>query len=305
MSLYNRELKFAINIVRNASKITEWFRRKGFESFLKSDQSPVTLADFASQIYIISQIIEYFPDDEIIAEEENTDFINQKEETLINQCYDELNLQQLKNVKENIKFRGSYSERQWTVDPIDGTIGYQKGLSYAIGIGLMIKSTPVICAIAVPDYNSNQLATFIAEKDQGSQVAYNNKNFHPIKVSQNKNLHNYRLCHSLHYDKPWVLTFAKKIGITNFIQLDSMAKFCMIADGTADIYLKPLDSAHSFSWDFLPGDLIVKEAGGKITDLNGELLNFKREKCIWTAPGIFASNGFLHEKILELYQNAL
>ncbi len=302
MSRFNRELKFAINIVKKASMITEWFRRKGFVSFLKSDQSPVTLADFASQIYIVSQLKDYFSNDEIIAEEENMDFINSKAENLINQCFNELNLKKLENVKENIRFRGKPSERQWTVDPIDGTIGYQKGLSYAVGIGFMINSIPKVCAIAVPNYNQNPLAVFTAEEGQGSQVSYNNESFDPIRVSQNELIKNSRLCHSLHYDQPWVLNFAKKIGIRNFIQIDSMVKFCMVADGTADLYIKPLDAAHSFTWDFLPGDLIVKEAGGKITDLNNEHLNFKKEKCLWTAPGIIASNGILHEKILDLYQ---
>lgn len=66
MSQYNRELKFAIDIVRKASIITEWFRKKRIESFSfkKSDQTPVTLADFASQIYLISQLREYLQDDQ-------------------------------------------------------------------------------------------------------------------------------------------------------------------------------------------------------------------------------------------------
>ncbi|MFX1379339.1 MAG: inositol monophosphatase family protein [Promethearchaeota archaeon] len=305
MSRYNEELKFAINIVREASIITEWFRQKGFESFSKSDQSPVTIADFASQIYIISQLKDCFPEDEIIAEEENVDFINSKSEDLINQCFSELNLKKMKYVKENVKFRGQSSERQWTVDPIDGTIGYQKGLPYAVGVGFMIKSNPKVCAIAVPNYNKEPLAIFRAEENQGSQVSYNNKNFYPIKVSHIKSIDNIRLCHSLHYDQPWVLNFAKKIGINNFIQIDSMTKFCMIADGTADLYLKPLEIAHSFTWDFMPGDLIVKEAGGAVTDLNGETLKFKKEKCLWTAPGIISSNGILHKRILELYHENL
>jgi 3'(2'), 5'-bisphosphate nucleotidase len=76
----------------------------------------------------------------------------------------------------------------------------------------------------------------------------------------------------------------------------------MVAEGIADLYIKPLDEEHSFTWDFMPGDLIVREAGGAVTDLNGERLKFKKEKCIWTAPGIFASNSTLQKKILELYK---
>ncbi len=302
MSQYNRELKFAIDIVRKASIITEWFRKKGIESFSfkKSDQSPVTLADFASQIYLISQLREFFQDDQIIAEEENIEFIDQKAENLIKQCFEELNLIDLEILKENIRYHGKSSVRQWTIDPIDGTIGYQKGLSYAIGVGFMIESNPKICAIAVPNYNEKALAIFSAEKNQGAQVSFNKNVFKPIKVNLNEDIRNIRLCHSLHYDQPWVLNFAQEIGIRNFIQIDSMAKFCMVADGTADLYLKPLDPEHSFTWDFLPGDLLVREAGGSVTNLNGERLKFKERKCLWTKPGIIASNSKLQKKIIEL-----
>ncbi len=297
---FKKELKIAVELVRKATEITEWFREKGFESFLKSDQSPVTIADFASQIYIVSRLNDYFPDDEIIAEEENIDYIDLKAENLIKQCFDELGVEKLKLIKENIAYRGKSSKRQWTVDPIDGTAGYQEGLSYAVGIGLMINSLPKICAIGVPNYNEKSLAIFSAEEGQRAKVSYDNKGLKPIQVSQREDIKNIRLCHSLHYDKPWVLNFAQNIGIRNFIQIDSMAKFCMVADGSADLYIKPLDTAHSFTWDFMPGDLIVREAGGDITDLNGKRLKFKKEKCLWTAPGIIASNGIIQKKIIEL-----
>ncbi len=302
MSRFKKELKFAVKLVRKATEITEWFRKYGFESFLKSDQSPVTLADFASQLYIISKLKQHFPNDEIIAEEENFEFIDLKAENLIKRCFNELSFEKLKIIKEIIGFKGKSSERQWTIDPIDGTKGYQKGLLYAIGIGFMVKSTPRVCAIAVPNYNEKLLAIFSAEENQGAQASYDDKDFKLIRVNQNEVIQNIRLCHSLHYDQPWVLNFAKKIGIKHFIQIDSMAKFCMVAEGTADLYIKPLDENHSFTWDFMPGDLIVREAGGEVTDLNGAPLKFNNGMCLWTAPGIIASNSVLQKKILELYK---
>ncbi len=302
MSRFKKELKFAVKLVSKATEITEWFRKHGFESFLKSDQSPVTLADFASQIYIISKLKQFFPNDEIIAEEGDIEFIDLKAENLIKRCFNELNFEKLKVIKEIIGFRGKSSARQWTIDPIDGTKGYQKGLSYAVGIGFMVKSKPRVCAIAVPNYNEKLLAIFAAEENQGAQAKYDDNDFKQIRVNQNEDIQNIRLCHSLHYDQPWVLNFAKKIGIKRFIQIDSMAKFCMVAEGTADLYIKPLDEDHSFTWDFMPGDLIVKEAGGEVTDLNGAPLKFNNERCLWTAPGIITSNSILQKKILELYK---
>lgn len=74
----------------------------------------------------------------------------------------------------------------------------------------------------------------------------------------------------------------------------------MVGDGSADLFIKPLYVEHSFKWDFIPGDLIVKEAGGKITDLNWVHLKFKEEKCTWTAPGLIISNNILHKTIKDL-----
>ncbi|MFW9820555.1 MAG: hypothetical protein ACFFE5_13170, partial [Candidatus Thorarchaeota archaeon] len=111
MVTYGKELDIAVDLVRSASLITEWFKRKGFESFSKSDESPVTLADLASQIYIISQLKNHFSEDEIIAEEENIEFINIKAEDLINKCFSELNLRVLKDIKKNLQFRGKQSNR--------------------------------------------------------------------------------------------------------------------------------------------------------------------------------------------------
>lgn len=302
MSKFEQEKKIAIDSVYKASEITEWFKKRGFKSFLKSDSSPVTIADYASQIFIISNIKKQYPDDEIIAEEENIENINQEEENIIKQCFDDLSLGELEDLKEIIKYRGDISNRQWTIDPIDGTAGYQEKLTYAIGVGFMFESIPKISAIAIPNYSQGSLALFSAEQSHGTQVSFGGEAFKSVKISQLEDLKEVRLCHSLHYDKPWVLEFAKKIGIKNFIQIDSMAKFCMIADGSADLYIKPLDIRNSFSWDFMPGDLVVREAGGHITDLNGLSLKFKKNKCLWTAPGIFASNHVLHKKILESYQ---
>lgn len=305
MTRYKKELTVAVNLVKKAAEITEWFKNKGFNSFLKSDQSPVTVADFASQIYIASELKNHFSDDEIIAEEENMNYIGKRAENSFNQCLNELNINGLENAKDYIKYRGKSSERQWTIDPIDGTMGFLKGLIYAIGIGFMEDSIPRVCAIAIPNYAGKALTIFSAEQGQGAQISYNNSDIIPIKVSQKEKLEEIRFCHSLHYDQPWVLQFARKMGITNFIQIDSMAKFAMVADGCADLYIKPLDMEHSFTWDFLPGDLIVREAGGTVTDLNGTPIRFKDNKCIFTKPGIISSNGLLHKEILKQLKEQL
>ncbi|TFG23106.1 MAG: hypothetical protein EU529_08315 [Promethearchaeota archaeon] len=267
--------------------------------FEKDDSSPVTIADFASQIYIISKLKELYPKDQIIAEEDAISLIDDKGIKVIRDCFHDLNIHDVAEVKEILNYRGKSSNRIWTIDPIDGTRGFQEGLSYALGICLMKKSIPKICAIAVPDYNEKGLAIFSAELYQGAKASYGGADFKPINVSTQKDIKKARMCHSLHYDMPWVVQFAEKIGIKNRIQLDSMAKFCMVADGSCDIYIKPIMGYEAFSWDYSPGDLLVREAGGIVTDLDEERLTFKDNKCILRSPGIISTNGLLHDEVAD------
>ncbi len=299
MTYYKIELNLAAELVKTATDITEWFRIKGFESFQKEDKSPITLADYASQLFIVKKLKEKFPNDQIIAEESYNSHININVQKIIKMCYRSLELDLIEDIERILNYRGPYSPRQWTVDPIDGTKGFQKNLSYAIGIGFMNNSELIAAAIGVPNYNEKGRALFIAEKNQGARVSYGEEDFIPINVSDKKNIKKAKMCHSLHYDEPWVMEFAEIVGISNYIQMDSMAKFCMVADGTADLYIKPMNENRSFSWDFLPGVLIVNEAGGIVSDLKGNNIKFNNEKCIISAPGLVASNGILHEEILK------
>ncbi|MFX0149082.1 MAG: inositol monophosphatase family protein [Candidatus Hodarchaeota archaeon] len=300
MADFNEELNLATYLVNVATLITDWFRNEGFESFQKDDNTPVTLADYASQLFIINELKEKFPKDQIIAEEKFNTYLNKNTQDAIRKCYESLGLDFIEDVKEILNYRGSLSSRQWTIDPIDGTKGFQENLTYAVGIGFMLKSELCAAVIGVPSYSKSGKAIFIAEKDQGTKASYGNGNFVSVCVSKEENIESARMCRSLHYDKPWVDDFAYLAKIKRFFQIDSMAKFCMVADGTADLYIKPLDKNRSYSWDFLPGTLIVEEAGGIVSDLKGKNVIFKNEKCLANNPGLIASNGILHEEILIL-----
>lgn len=299
MANYGKELFLARELVINASKITEWFRKKGFESYQKQNQSPVTLADFASQIFIISKLKKAFPQDQFIAEEDDSAFIGEREERTINECFKSLGLRGIENLKTILNYRGDDSNRQWTIDPIDGTEGFLKNLSYAIGIGFMIDSDPKLSSIAAPNYNGKDLAVFSAEKGKGAKASYDNGKFSIIKISSQKLLKNAAICRSLHHDQPWTLKFTEIAGITKTIQMDGMGKFCLIADGSFDIFTRPERNITN-SWDYMPGDLIVREAGGRVSDLIGNPLRYEKSKCLLTSPGIIASNGLLHEETLKI-----
>ena len=299
MSKLKKEKDLAIQIIKKASEITEWFRKSDSKSYTKKDQTPVTLADYASQIFINSSISEKFPEDLVVAEEDIINLKDSDDITLIEKCYNYLGIDR-EVIAEPIS--RSYSEepmRMWTVDPVDGTRGFQKNLWYSIGIGLIINKMTEFCVICVPNYDDLGNAIYIAQKGKGAQVSHGNTDFKPIHVSKTKKLHEATMCQSLHYNEKWVENLAKNAGVSKILPMDSMVKFCKIADGTADFYVKPLDPKRSFSWDFVPGDLLVREAGGKVSNLTNESLRFEGKSLVNTAEGLIASNGILHDNLID------
>lgn len=299
MSEYKEELKLGARLVKEASRITEWFRKHGFESFTKSDESPVTLADLASQIFVVNALRKEYPDDQIIAEEDSS-FILQNTEKILKECYESLNMTDIGDLSDILNYKGPKSNRQWTLDPIDGTEGYRNGLYYSIGLSFRDNNETKVCAICVPEYNNKGMAIFTALKNHGAFVSYKGNHNRPIAVSTTDKLEEFRMVHSLHYDEPWVEQFADMVGIQQRQAVDSMLKFCQIADSSADLYLKPIDRNHSYAWDYAPGDLLVKEAGGKVTTFAGAPLLFEDEKVICDTWGFIVSNGKLHDKVLEI-----
>ena len=170
-------------MVRKASEITEWFRETGFKTIEKKDHSPVTLADYAGQIFINNNLRENFPSDQLIAEEHIEDLSDPQEE-IIRKCYQDLNIP-IKKFESNLNYQGEPSTRQWTIDPIDGTKGFIANLSYSIGIGFLVDSEPTVSAIGAPNYNEKGLAVFRAELGEGANASYAGKN-----SFQSKQVHN-------------------------------------------------------------------------------------------------------------------
>ena len=117
----------------------------------------------------------------------------------------------------------------------------------------------------------------------------------PIKVSQKKSLaesigvldfgHNVRRQYKLDL---YVNKLISKIGyIYSFGS--AVASLGLIAEGILDLHIN-----YAFPWDFAAGAVIVREAGGKVTDFEGEEIDWSKERI-----NIVATNGLVHNQILE------
>lgn len=154
-------------------------------------------------------------------------------------------------------------EYTWIIDPIDGTANFSRGIDQcAICIGLKAVEGIVMGLVYIP--RSNEL--FYAEKGKGAYL-----NGKRINVS-NRPFANSILCTALPVYHKEYAPLCSKIILEAFTQCNDIRRFgacapelCYLAMGRCEMYFEYLLSP----WDFAAASLILTEAGGVISDLNG------------------------------------
>ena len=227
---------------------------------LKGEVNLVTELDKLSEKTIIETIRSVFDDHSILSEEVG-----------------ELNSQ-------NAIFK-------WIIDPLDGTTNYAHGFPYFCVSIAVEKEGEVYCGIV---YQPLLDELFTAIKGEG---AYKN-NFR-IYVSQRNSLNESLLATGFPYDlrnsdQNNIKHFNNFILKTRAVRRAGAAALDLsyVGMGRLDGFWEPKLSP----WDVAAGSLIIKEAGGTVTDFEGKEFNIYY-------PNIVASNGKIHKQILEVIQN--
>ena len=106
-----------------------------------------------------------------------------------------------------------------------------------------------------------------------------------------------------HTNTDEISRLAEHLGITAApVPLDSQAKYAVLSAGAGDVLLRLISpkSPHYKEkiWDQAAGSLVITEAGGQITDLDGKPLDFSHGRELVKNRGILATNGPLHEPLL-------
>jgi myo-inositol-1(or 4)-monophosphatase len=182
----------------------------------------------------------------------------------------------------------SHSNIKWIIDPIDGTINFANGIPICcVSIGVEENGEMLMGAVFNPFMNE----MFFAEKGKGAFL-----NDKPIKVSDKDNL----LTSCLVTGFPYQYLDAENGPLEIFEKLirksipvrrlgSAALDLCWTAAGRFDGFYEHKLQA----WDSAAGYLIVQEAGGIVTDLNGEKYNPYQ-------PGIIATNGKIQDQLLAL-----
>ena len=162
--LFGRELRVAIRAVREAARLCRAVATGiSGDVLAKNDKSPVTVADFGSQALICRELIEAFPDDPVIAEEDAAALRLPENRAILDRVVrhvratrasaaDAVASLQADQICEWIDHgkSGQYHDRFWTLDPIDGTKGFLRGEQYAIALALIVGGEVVVAALACP-----------------------------------------------------------------------------------------------------------------------------------------------------------
>ena len=281
----------------------------------KADRSPVTVADFGSQALICQAIDEAFPKDTIVAEEDSQALQeNPKLMQRVTGYVDRFSggLSPTQTVCDWIdRGKGKVEERFWTLDPIDGTKGFLRGDQYAIALALIVDGEVKLGVLGCPnlpqrldDPQAQRGCLFVAERGGGTRMlSLDGQSSEQICIS--RATHRFaESVESTHSDLDAHAQIAQQVGIINApIRMDSQVKYGVLARGEASVYIRLPNPAtpdyREFIWDHAAGLIVVEEAGGMVTDVDGRALDFSRGRRMTGNRGILATNGDRHPQLLE------
>ena len=247
-----------VNISVDAGEVILNYYNENVDVIYKDDESPLTKADLASHNIITDSIKKITPDIPILSEEEFIDW----------------------------KIRKKW-KKYWLIDPLDGTKEFiKKNDEFTVNIALIENNRPILGVIYTPALNE----LFYSIKNFGSYKILTKKKLNTLKeakrISINKKKSNkIKIVGSRSHSNPildkWV---NKNFNEFDILQKGSSLKFCLIAEGSADIYPR---FGPTSEWDIAAGHIILEEAGGKLKSIdNKEILYNEKENIL--NPEFFA-----------------
>jgi len=317
---YALELDTALTAVREAGLLCRAVQAQLDPGVLeKQDRSPVTVADFGSQALICRALGETFPDDPVIGEEGASALRDPDNGALLDRV-----LGHVRDLRPEATSAGicawidqgsarDYSSRFWTLDPIDGTKGFLRGQHYAVALALIVDGRIELAALGCPNLGT----TFEADRGAGTVLtAIRGQGVRQwpldgkgdpvaVTVSDLADPAGLRFCESVeaaHSSHDDAARIAEHLGVTApGVRVDSQVKYGVTARGEADAYLRLPKSAEYVEqiWDHAAGALVVTEAGGRVTDIDGNDLDFSRGYRLERNRGVIVTNGKLHDAVLE------
>lgn len=210
----------------------------------KSDESPLTQADLASHNCIVAGLKQLTPDIPIISEEDG-----------------------LPGFEERRKW-----QRYWLIDPLDGTKEFvNRNGEFTVNIALIDSHRPVFGVVYVPVQDK----TYLGCEGHGAELRESGS-VTPIRVADASSTP-VRIVGSRSHRGSSLDAFLERLGETDMLPMGSSLKFCVIAEGRADIYPR---LGPTSEWDTAAAQAVVEQAGGKVLELDGKPLSYNAKEDI-------------------------
>jgi 3'(2'), 5'-bisphosphate nucleotidase len=307
------EAQFAIEAVREASILARRIQREMVTGALtKDDRSPVTVADFAVQALIARRLAEQLPASTLIGEEASDSLRLEEGIATLDQVTEFVRSALPDATPEEVcglidRGSGEPGDTFWTLDPIDGTKGFLRREQYAIALGLVRNGEVDVGVLGCPELGEGCIVVASRGKGAWQRALGGNSVWRRLKVSPRKDPATARILRSVekaHTNVDDIGQLAARLGTTAPpVGMDSQAKYVALAAGDGDVLLRLLSPSRpeyrEKIWDQAAGSIVIEEAGGRITDLDGKSLDFSHGRTLAKNRGVVATNGHLHEAVLK------
>ncbi len=253
--MWEKELKIAKDAAVEAGvKIKEIYESGAdMEIVRKDDDSPLTIADRASNAIIVEKLSESFPEYAILSEEEKD------------------NKSRLQN------------DYCFVVDPLDGTKEFiKRNGQFTVNIALSYKHKSVMGVIYVPVTGE----LFYAAEGKGSFKEDSEGNKSELKVSEETDISKLRVVMSNSHGCKEMDELIEKYNLKNLTSIGSSLKGCLIASGDAEIYYR---YNPTMEWDTAAMQCIAEEAGAIFKQMDDSEMTYNREDSL-NSKGFYVIN---------------
>jgi len=228
---------------------------------LKEDVSPVTLADLAAHRVILAGLQELTPLLPILSEE-----------------------------SEAIPYSDRRNwDRYWLVDPLDGTKEFiKRNGEFTVNIALIVKGEPLLGVVHAPALGRTYSAVLgkgafrqESSRERPSRIVVHRKGGRKLKFVVSRS-----------HPGAEAEAFLRALGTYDTVQIGSSLKFCLVAEGSADIYPR---FGPTREWDTAAGHCVLSSAGGAVTDLHGQPLRYNKPDLLnppFIATGILKRSSY-------------
>ena len=211
----------------------------------KDDSSPLTQADLASNRLIVAGLEELTPYIPIISEESGL---------------------------PDFEVRSSW-DRYWLIDPLDGTREFvNRNGEFTVNIALVENHRAVFGVVHVPV----QGKTYIGCEGFGAEIRDGQNPSTPIHVSKSS-ANPVRVVGSRSHRGASLDAYLEKLGDVEMIPMGSSLKFCVVAEGGADLYPR---LGLTSEWDTAAAQAVVEQAGGSVVTLDGKSMKYNTKSDI-------------------------